>query len=246
MRKLIRTLVITSFMTGFIDFVASAQELTWTTKSKQARELAKQGFVHLANLENELAYQDFGGALAKDPNFTVVQILMANLSTGDAKKLYSEKAKGSVANKSEGEKILVTLLDAKSPKERHEIWTNLHNKFPDDAMSFYFYALTMPDSIQVFNATMEYLQKYPSSPEAINNLAYMYLNDKKDTATAKTYFEKYIEVYPAGYNPYDSMGEFYYITGDMANSKIYYTKSLEHYPFCYSSRQKMEELNKTK
>jgi TolA-binding protein len=102
----------------------------------------------------------------------------------------------------------------------------------------------MPDSIQVFNTTMEYLQKYPSSPEAINNLAYMYLNDKKDTATAKTYFEKYIEVYPDGYNPYDSMGEFYYITGDMANSKIYYTKSLEHYPFCYTSRQKMEELSK--
>ena len=30
---------------------------------------------------------------------------------------------------------MVSLLDAKSRKEGHEIWISLHNKFPDDALS---------------------------------------------------------------------------------------------------------------
>jgi Tfp pilus assembly protein PilF len=244
MIKLMRTLAITTFTTGLIILTANAQEITWTTKSKEASEWAKKGLVHYNNLESELAYQDFIRALEKDPNFTMAQFMMAMLTVGDTKKMYIEKTKVSVAKKSEGEKMLVSLLDAKSRKEGHEIWIKLHNKFPDDTFSYYYYALSMPDSVQEFDAMTEYLQKYPSSPEAINNLAYMYLTDKKDTATAKKYFEKYIEVYPDGYNPYDSMGEFYYRIGDMENSKKYYTKSLEHYPFCYTSRQKMEELNK--
>lgn len=244
MRKLIRTLAVTSLTISLIEVTASAQEIAWTTKSKEAREWAKKGLMHYNNLESEVAYENFGRALEKDPNFTMVQFMMAIMTYGDTKKMYIDKAKASATDKSEGEKMLVSLLDAKSRKEGHEIWIKLHNKFPDDTFSYYYYALSMPDSVQEFDAMTEYLQKYPSSPEAINNLAYMYLTDKKDTATAKKYFEKYIEVYPNGYNPYDSMGEFYYRVGDMENSKKYYTKSLEHYPFCYTSRQKMEELNK--
>jgi tetratricopeptide (TPR) repeat protein len=246
MKKLIRTLFITSLVTGFITLTSNAQEIIWTSKSKDAKEWAKKGFVHYQNLENEVAYEDFTKALDKDPNFTMVQFMMSRLSVGDTRKMYSDQAKNSVANKSEAEKMIITLVDAKSLDEAHGIWTSLHNKFPGDAMSYYYYIITMSDTTKVFDALTEYLQKYPSNPEGINNIAYLYLLDKKDTATAKKYFEKYIEVYPDGYNPYDSMGEFYYRIGDMANSKIYYTKSLEHYPFCYTSKQKLEELNKTK
>jgi len=235
---------VTSLTGCIISLATNAQEITWTTKSKEAKELANKGLTHYKNLEFEVAYEYFTRALEKDPNLTMAQLGMAVLSVGDTKKMYVDKAKTSTSNKSESEKIIVTLLDTKSPKESHDIWTNLHNKFPDDALSYYYYALTMPDSVQAFNTITEYLQKYPSSPEALNNLAYMYLTVKKDTVTAKKYFEKYIEVYPDGYNPYDSMGEFYYRIGDMENSKKYYTKSLEHYPFCYGSRKKMEELNK--
>jgi tetratricopeptide (TPR) repeat protein len=244
MRKLIRTVAITSVATGLIALTTNAQELKWTTKSEEAGELAKKGVTHYNNLESEVAYEDFTKALEKDPDFTMAQFMMAILTVGETKKMYIDKAKKSVANKSEGEKVMVSLLDTKSQKDSHEIWISLHNKYPDDALCYYYYALTIPDSTQVFDTIMAYLQKYPSSPEALNNIAYMYLSEKKDTATAKKYFEKYIEVYPDGYNPYDSMGEFYYRMGDMENSKKYYTKSLEHYPFCYSSRQKMEELNK--
>ena len=76
-----------------------------------------------------------------------------------------------MANKSEGEKMIVTLVDAKSLDEAHGIWTNLHNKFPDDAMSYYYYyyIITMSDTTKVFDSLTEYLQKYPWSPEAMNN-----------------------------------------------------------------------------
>src|ERR1051326_1237478 len=185
MKKLIRTLFITGLITGFMALTSHAQEITWTSKSKDAREWAKKGFVHYQNLENEVAYEDFTKALDKDPNFTMVQFMMSRLSVGDTRKMYNDQAKNSVANKSEGEKMIVTLIDVKTRDEAHGIWTNLHNKFPDDAMSYYYYILTMADSTQIFSAMTEYLQKYPSSPEALNNLAYMYLNDKKDIATAK-------------------------------------------------------------
>src|SRR6476661_8573467 len=119
MRKLIRTLTATSIVTSFIALNVNAQEITWTTKSKEAREWAKKGMVHYNNLESELAYQDFIRALEKDTNFTMVQFMMAMLSVGDTKRMYIEKTKMSVAKKSEGEKMLVSLLDAKSRKEGH-------------------------------------------------------------------------------------------------------------------------------
>src|SRR4051794_33592196 len=102
----------------------------------------------------------------------MAQFMMAILSVGDSKKIFIDQAKASVANKSEGEKMMITLLDTKSRSEGHDIWTNLHNKFPDDALCYYYSALTMPDSVHAFNMMTEYLQKYPSSPEALNNLAY--------------------------------------------------------------------------
>ena len=59
MRKLIRTLAITSLTTGLIALTANAQEITWTTKSKEAREWAKKGLIHYNNLESEVAYENF-------------------------------------------------------------------------------------------------------------------------------------------------------------------------------------------
>ena len=70
----------------------------------------------------------------------------------------------------------------------------------------------------------------------------MYLQVKKDNATAKQHFEKYIELYPTGCNPYDSFGEFYFITGDMDNAEKYYQLALEKYPFNTSSIEKLKEI----
>jgi Tfp pilus assembly protein PilF len=69
------------------------------------------------------------------------------------------------------------------------------------------------------------------------------MQDKKDMAKAKECFEKYIKLYPNGYNPYDSMGEYYMNNGDMANSKKYYTMAVEKYPFATSSVEALQKIN---
>ena len=66
MRKLIRTLAVTSLTISLIT-VASAQEIAWTTKSKEAREWAKKGLMHYNNLESEVAYENFGRHSKKIP-----------------------------------------------------------------------------------------------------------------------------------------------------------------------------------
>ena len=57
-----------------------------------------------------------------------------------------------------------------------------------------------------------------------NTLGYLnyYIGEK---TKSKEYFEKYIETYPNGHNPYDSMGEFYFNEGDMKNAKSFYLKA---------------------
>jgi pentatricopeptide repeat protein len=75
-----------------------------------------------------------------------------------------------------------------------------------------------------------------------NTIAYYYMT-AKNMEKAKECFEKYIELYPEGYNPYDSMGEYYMNSGDMSNSKKYYTMAVEKYPFSSSSVEALKKIN---
>ena len=59
----------------------------------------------------------------------------------------------------------------------------------------------------------------------------------------KSLFEEYIELYPNGYNPYDSMGEFYYNEGDLENAKLYYSKAVEKYYAATVANGRLNELN---
>ena len=221
----------------------SAQQFKWETKSSEARTLAKQGMMHMVNIEREVAYENFQEALKLDPDFTAAQVVLGVLSYGETQKMMAQKAKQSSANKSAGEKLFVTLLDAREPAQRHEVWKKLLAMYPEEPFVEFSTHSSNPDSTQALAGMLDYVKKYPAQPEGYNVLGYLYLA-LKDNSKAKSYFEKYIQTYPNGYNPYDSMGEFYFLTGDMANSKKFYTKSLERYPFCYSSLRKMEDLKK--
>ena len=50
----------------------------------------------------------------------------------------------------------------------------------------------------------------------------------RDKEKAKSLFEEYIELYPNGYNPYDSMGEFYYNEGDLEMLNFITTRLLKN------------------
>ena len=56
-------------------------------------------------------------------------------------------------------------------------------------------------------------------------------------------FEEYIELYPNGYNPYDSMGEFYYNEGDLENAKYFYNKAAENFYAASTANERLKELN---
>ena len=56
-------------------------------------------------------------------------------------------------------------------------------------------------------------------------------------------FEEYIDLYPNGYNPYDSMGEFYYNEGDLENAKYFYNKAAENFYAASTANERLKELN---
>lgn len=218
------------------------QSLVWTSKSAEAKTIANKGIQHIMNAEAEQAYHDLSAALILDRDFTLALACMANLSRGEAKKAYTDRAIKSAANKTPGEKLLVsTLLENKAEVNR-ETWAKLHGMFPDDAMLGNFYVVTRATPEEKFTAAEEYIKMFPEEPGMYNTLAYYYLTDKKDNEKAKQKFEQYIALYPEGYNPYDSMGEFYVTTGDAVNGEKYYRLALEKYPFATSSLNALQKI----
>lgn len=231
----------------YVAAQSQTKNMTWTTKSGKARELATKGVNHMMNLELPQAYEYVKQALDLDPDFTVALVFMANLSSGAIKNAYSAKAIKSSANKTEGEKLFASLMDTGVTQDsRRNVWAKLYNMFPDEKMMGVYYLFTRATPAEQFTVGQELVKKFPTEVALYNIMGYLYLQEKKDTATAKTYFEKYIAMYPEGCNPYDSMGEFYFLTGDMENSEKYYNIALEKYPFNASSTDKLKEINAAK
>jgi Tfp pilus assembly protein PilF len=218
--------------------------MTWTTKSEEAKKLADEGVALFMNIEMPQAYEKLKKAVELDPNFTVALVFLANLSRGETKKEYAKRALASAENKTEGEKLFAsTLKEGATQETNREVWAKLHEMFPDGGMIGNYYVVTRATPEERFAAAQEYIAKFPDHAPMYNVLAYYYMLDKKDMAKAKECFEKYIQLYPNGYNPYDSMGEYYLNAGDVANSKKYYTMAVEKYPFSTSSVEALQKIN---
>ena len=75
----------------------------------------------------------------------------------------------------------------------------------------------------------------------LNLLGYAHYNNG-NKEKAKSYFDEYVDVYPEGYNPHDSMGEYYYNEEDYETSLVHYQKALDNYPMSNSAINKVNEL----
>jgi tetratricopeptide (TPR) repeat protein len=242
MKKLILAGLSMAF--GFLPVVLSAQQMTWTTKSDAARDLALSGAHHLMNAEFAQSYDDFSQAVKLDPDFTVALTFMTGLSYGESKTAYRAKVQSSLEGKTEGEKLFASTVDpANNRKDNSETWAKLHAMFPDGSVIGYVYVMSRLTPEEQMNAAEEYMKNFPDEPAIYNYMAYTNLQVKKDTAAAKEFFEKYLALYPEGCNSYDSMGEFYLDTGDTANAKKYYGLALEKYPFNMSSIEALQKIN---
>jgi len=223
---------------------AKTKTMTWTTKSAAAKKLASEGADYFMNIEMPQAYEKFKEALKLDPDFTVALVFMANLTEGDVRKEYAQRAIKSAANKTEGEKLLASIVkEGTTPETSRAAWAKLHDMFPDGGMIGNFYVVTRATPEERFEAAQKYIEQFPDNPWMYNTIAYYYMLDKKEMAKAKECFEKYIALYPQGYNPYDSMGEYYLTAGDAENSKKYYTMAVEKYPFSNSSVNALQKMN---
>ncbi len=219
----------------------------WSAKSEAANAHARTALHHMLNIELPQAYAEFSEALKIDPGFTMAQAFMSNLSYGAQKKKFADAALKSSEQKTEGEKLFVKLLDEENrPGEHAAIWSKLFAMYPNERMVNSYYVYTRETPEERFEAAREMLKKYPDAGWMYNILGYYYMNDKKDMENAKASFDKYIAYYPDGYNPYDSMGEFYLVTGDTANAEKYYSMALEKYPFSNSAREALDGINARK
>ncbi|MBC7890207.1 MAG: hypothetical protein H7Z13_20220 [Ferruginibacter sp.] len=226
---------------------AVKKTMTWTTKSAAALELAEQGARYVMNIEFAQAYEKFSAALKLDPDFTVALAFMSNITVGETKKDFIQKAISSAANKTAGEKLFASLADPNNSEAvNRETWAKLHDMFPDGTMIGNFYVITRATPEERFAAAEDYIKKFPESAAMYNTIAYYYMLDKKDMESAKKNFEKYIELYPTGCNPYDSMGEYYLSNGDKENAKKYYSLALDKYPFNISSVNALDKMKEEK
>jgi len=220
------------------------QEFKPSTHSAEAAELFKKATVHAMNSEDQASYHLLSRALELDPNFSAALLFLGTYTYGETQQAFFERAKMSVSNKSAGEKLLISIIDARDREECNLIWEKLVRMYPDDR-GLNLAAITREtDSSKFLTSLLEYVRKFPSEPSAYNHLGYLYLLHEKDLTKAKQSFEKYIELYPQGYNPYDSMGEYYLITGYLQQAKEFYVKSLEVYPYSISALQKLDEIDK--
>ena len=224
--------------------ISQDKKMTWTTKSKPAKELALSGANHMMNAEFAQAYSDLSAALKLDPNFTVALVLMTNLTRGESRRAYAERALKSATSKTEGEKLFVsTIVDENQTlRDKKEIWDKLHTMFPDGDMIGDLYVQSRATPEERFAAAQAYIKKFPQQAAMYNTIAYYYMLDKKDNEMAKKNLQKYIALYPEGSNPYDSMAEYYLNTGDTENAKKYYTMALEKYPFNNSSINALQKM----
>jgi len=244
--------------------------IEWQSENDFANEMTNAAFVHLYNVEYEKAMVFFEKALEYDPSLFGPHVVLAGFSEEGSEKqqMHISKAKELVENKNDTSKLFVSLLDLDKggswplvTQGAHDVWKSMRDVEPKGKLIHYYYAFTIPgmeNKIQEMETLLAELKDGVGDSESIavsgdhsfmiapiiNTLGYFYY-DIGNKVEAKNLFEEYLNLYPNGYNSYDSMGEFYYNEGDMENALIYYKKAKEVYPAATSANLMIEEISKS-
>jgi len=211
----------------------SGDKIPITTSSEEARQLYIQGRDANEKLRATDGYALFEKAVAKDPNFALGYLGLAN--TAPTNKMFFEALKKAVAlsdKVSEGERLEILGVQAGATGDlegQHRMYVELVAKYPGDERALntlgnYFFAL------QDYPSAINYLTKAtelaPNFTAPYNQLGYAYRFEGKYPEAEKT-FKKYIELLPTDPNPYDSYAEFLMKVGRFDESIASYRKALE-------------------
>ena len=207
-------------------------KLPVTTSSAEARALYLEGQDFAEKLRATDAHAKFAAAVAKDPDFALAYLGMAN-SAGTTKEFFDALGHAvALAGKvSPGEKLLILSTDQGTKNDLAHQKTSLDQLsklFPDDERvanqlgQYYFNRQDYSNAI----ASYEHAIKInPAFSQPYNQLGYAYRFTDK-LADAERTFKKYIELIPGDPNPYDSYAELLMQEGKFDESIASYNKAL--------------------
>jgi tetratricopeptide (TPR) repeat protein/TolB-like protein len=166
-----------------------------------------------------------------------------------------EKAKIFSAKATEKERLYIQIATEKDSEKRFRIRKELAKKYPNEKrvhadLGDYYYAIKLySDALHEYNKALELDPNYGS---VINGLAYLYA-DMDNFERAIEYFQRYASVSPGDANPFDSMGDLYFIMGDLDAAVAKYKEALEVKPdfgsewkiaYIYALKEKYTEAMK--
>jgi len=211
---------------------AAADKIPITTSSNEARDLYLKGRELAEKLRATDARRFYEQALARDPNFALGHLGLANTS-GTTKEFIDAVSRAATlaGGISEGERHMVLGLEAAMkgrPAEQLSHYTELVRLFPDDERAHTLLGNLYFGRQEYDAAIKEYVRGNtinPSFSQPYNQLGYAYrfmgkLNE------AETAFKKYVQLIPDDPNPHDSYAELLMKMGRFSESIASYEKAL--------------------
>lgn len=207
-----------------------------TTDSDEARALFLTARDLAEKLQAASARPVYREAIAADPDFALAYFGLAN-AAGSNDEFFEnlEKAVSLVDRVSEGERLMITGLDAGvkgDPEKQLELYKELVGSFPNDERAHQLLAGLYFGRQEYETAIEHYSHATEINPEfspAYNLLGYAN-RSLGNYEAAEAAFQKYIEVLPGEPNPHDSYAELLMKMGRFEESIVQYKKALEADP----------------
>ena len=212
-----------------------------TTKSEEARKLYLSGQEYGDQLRFHEARQLYQQAAAKDPDFAMAHLRLAQTSpTPKEFRAHLDQAVTLADKATEGERLTILILQANAnadPAKALQLAEELVRKYPEDERARLVLANNY-NGRQDYQNTIQELKKAielaPNFSPAYNSLGYAY-RPVGNYAEAENAFKKYIELVPNDPNPYDSYAELLMKTGRFDESIAQYRKALSIDPHFVAS-----------
>jgi tetratricopeptide (TPR) repeat protein len=210
----------------------SSDKIPITTSSEEARQLYLQGRDLAEKLRATDAHKYYEQAVAKDGNFALAYVGLAN-TAGTTKEFIeaATRAASLAGGVSEGERHIILAVEAGlkgDPASVLSHYTSLVQLFPNDERAHNLLANVYFGRQDYESAVTHFVKATtinPSFSQPYNQLGYAYrfLEKFEDAETA---FKKYIQLIPGDPNPYDSYAELLMKRGRFDESIAQYEKAL--------------------
>ena len=210
----------------------SAAKIPITTSSAEARDLYLKGRDLAEKLRATDARRFYEQAVAKDKNFALGYVGLANTAPGTREFIDAvTRASALAGSVSEGERHLIGGLEdglKGDPAGVLAHYTELVRLFPNDERARTLLGNTYFGRQEYDTAITHYVQAATTNPsfsQPYNQLGYAYRFLEKYDDAEKA-FKKYTELIPADPNPYDSYAELLMKVGRFEESIKMYGKAL--------------------